>query len=173
MAQGGAVLAGAGIGAILTYLLAHPSEAKAATAPEGVDPEVWTALTTIIQAVQEQNARLDTTLAQLVQVLGGEGTSLKNPSTFTTPGVICAIAGQAYPIPGKIIPYDKEFIVKALSTNAGLIYLANNEVDAAIVTAAYPMLPNEAVGLSILNSREGWVSAQFAGEGVSCIVEQN
>ncbi|KKN52942.1 hypothetical protein LCGC14_0607430 [marine sediment metagenome] len=170
--KGTAVLAGAGIGAILTYLLAHPSVAQAATAPEGVDAETWDALTAIILAIQEQNARLELTLSQVVTIMGGEGSALLNPSTFTTPNVICPVAGQAYPIPSKIIPYDKEFVVKALSTNAGLIYLANNEVDAAILTASYPLLPNEAVGLGTATSNDYWISAQFAGEGASCIVEQ-
>lgn len=170
--KGVAVLAGAGIGSLLTYMLTNPSAAKAAPAPEGVDPDVWNAIISIIESIQEQNARLETALSQVASLVGGSGYALVNPASFTTPNVICPMAAQGYQVPRKLVPWDKEFIVKALSTNAGLIYVANNEVDAAIVTNAYPMLPNEAVGLKIAASDEVWVSAQFAGEGVSCIVEQ-
>ncbi len=168
-----AAIAGAGLGSIITYLLTHPSEAQAAGAPEGVDPETWAAITTIIQTIQEQNTRLEVALSQVVNVMGGNGYALLNPETFTTGSVICAIAMQGYQVPSKLIPYDKEFVVKALSTNAGLVYLANNEGDAAILTASYPMLPNEALGLKIANGNEVWVAAQFIGEGVSFVVEQS
>ncbi len=168
----GAVLAGTGIGGLLVYLLTHPSEAQAASPPEGVDPDVWNAIVGIIQSIQEQNARLETALSQFVTLMGGSGTALTNPESFVTGPLICAVAAQGYNIPPKVIPWDKELVVKALSTNAGLIYLANNQVDAALVATAYPMLPNEAIGLSIENADEVWISAQFAGEGVSFIVEQ-
>ena len=170
--KGLALATGAGLGALLTYLITHPSEAASASAPEGVDPETWAAITNIILTIQEQNTRLETALSQVVTLMGGAGYALTNPETFVTGNVICAIAAQGYPIPPKLIPWDKEFIVKALSTNAGLVFIANNEVDAAIMTASYPMLPNEAVGLSIAKSDEVWVSAQLAGEGISFIVEQ-
>lgn len=168
----GAAIAGAGLGSIITYLLTHPSEAQAAGAPEGVDPETWAAITTIIQTIQEQNARLEVALSQVVTLVGGEGYALKNPETFIAGPLLCPVAGQGYQIPPKIIPWDIEFVVKALSTNAGLIYIANNEIDAGNAAIAYPLLPNEAVGLQIANSKEVWVSAQLAGEGVSFIVEQ-
>ena len=167
-----AAIVGAGLGSLITFLLAHPSEAQAAGAPEGVDPETWAAITTIIVTIQEQNARLETALSQVVSVLGGSGYALLNPHSFTTGNVICAIAMQGYQVPGKLIPYDIEFVVKALSTNAGLIFIANNEIDAALQTASYPMLPNEAVGLKIENGSEVWIAAQLAGEGASFIVEQ-
>jgi len=170
--KGIALAAGAGLGSLFTYILTHPAEARASTPPTGMDQETWDLLIGVIQAIQEQNARLDTTLSQVVSLMGGTGYALSNPSTFVTGSVLCAVAMQGYPIPPKVIPYDKEFIVKALSTNAGLVYVANNQVDAAILTASYPMLPNEAVGLKIANADEVWVAAQFAGEGVSFIVEQ-
>ena len=173
MVTGKGLAVGAGLGSLLTYLLTHPSEAASASAPEGVDPATWEAITNIILAIQEQNTRLDTALSQIVTLMGGQGTALTNPKTFVTGSVLCPIAATGYPIPLKLIPWDKEFIVKALSTNAGLVYIANNEVDAAIVTASYPLLPNEAVGLSIAKSDELSVAAQFAGEGISFIVEQN
>jgi len=169
--EGVAAIAGAGVGSILTYILTHPGEAQASTPPEGMDPETWQLIIGIVQTIQEQNASLDSALQQVISVLGGNG-SLSNPKTFATPNIICPVAGQGEQIPGKLVPYDMEFVVKALSTNAGLVYLANNKVDSQIVTASYPMLPNEAVGLKIAKSDEIWVAAQFAGEGVSCIVEQ-
>lgn len=170
---GVAAVAGAGIGSLITYLLTHPSEAKATSTPEGMDPETWDAITTIIQTIQEQNTRLEVALSQVVHVMGGEGYALKNPKTFATGTVLCPIAMQGYQLPKKIIPYDKEFAFKALPTNAGLIYVANNEVDAGIITASVPLLPNEPAGLKIANSDEVWVAAQLAGEGVSFIVEQD
>lgn len=170
--KGVALATGAGLGALLMYLIAHPGEAAQAAAPEGVDPATWAALISIIQAIQEQNTRLDIALSQVVSLMGGEGYALENPKTFVAGSVICSVAAQGYQLPPKLIPWDKEFVVKALSTNAGLVYIANNEVDAAIVTASYPMLPNEAVGLKIAKSDEVWVAAQFLGEGVSFIVEQ-
>ncbi len=171
--KGVALAAGAGIGALLTYLIAHPGEAAQAAAPEGVDPGTWEAITNIILVIQEQNTRLDVALSQVVTLMGGEGYALENPETFVAGSVLCPIAAQGYQLSTKSIPWDKEFVVKALSTNAGLVYIANNEVDAGIVTASYPMLPNEAVGLKIAKSDEVWVAAQFAGEGISFIVEQN
>ena len=172
MVTGKGLALGAGIGGLLTYLLTHPSEVQSSP-PDGVDSETWAAIIAIITTIQEQNARLETALSQVIALMGGSGYALTNPNTFVTGGIICAAAAPtSYPIPGKLIPWDKEFVVKALSTNAGLIYIANNQVDAGILSASYPMLPNEAIGLAIANSSEVWVAAQFAGEGIAFTVEQ-
>lgn len=171
--QGLALISGAGLGSLITYLITHPHEAQAAPAPEGVDPETWNAIITIIQSIQEQNERLESALSQVVGLMGAGGVQLDNPATFGTGNVVCGAAGQSYQIPKKLVPYDKELVVKAWPTNTGNIYIANNEVDAVIVTAAYPLLPNEAVGLKVHWSDVVWLSAQVAGEGASFIVEQN
>ena len=173
MVTGKGIAIGAGMGGLLTYLLTHPSEVQASSPPDGVDSETWAAIITIIQTIQEQNAKLEVALSQVIALMGGSGYALTNPSTFVTGGIVCAAAApQSYQVPQKLIPWDKEFVVKALSTNAGLIYIANNPVDAGILAASYPMLPNEAVGLAIAKSSEVWVAAQFAGEGIAYIVEQ-
>ncbi len=171
MVTGKGIVIGAGMGGLLTYLLTHPSEAQA-TPPDGVDSETWAAIITIIQTIQEQNARLEPALSQVIALMGGSGYALTNPSTFVTGSVICTVAATGYQVPSKIIPWDVEIAIKALSTNAGLIYIANNQVDAAIVTASFPLLPNEPLGYKIANSSEIWVAAQFAGEGLSYTVEQ-
>lgn len=169
-----AALAGAGIAGLLTYVLTHPAEAKAAPAPEGVDPDAWNAVIGIINAIEEQNARLEQALANVVNLLSGgaAGYALANPDTFTTGTVVTTAAMTPIRLPSKIVPWDMEFVVKALDTNAGTVYVANNGPDSAIITAAYRLLPNEAVGLRIRNSSVCWISSQFAGEGVTFIVEQ-
>ncbi len=170
--KAGAAIAGAGLGSIITYLLTHPSEAQAAGAPEGVDPETWAAITTIIQTIQEQNTRLEVALSQVVNVMGGNGYALLNPENFVTGTVLCPIAMQGYQLPNKIIPYGKALAFKALPTNAGVIYVANNQVDAGIIAASVPLLPNEPAGLKIATSDKVWVAAELAGEGIAFIVEQ-
>lgn len=169
-----AAIAGAGIASLLTWILTHPAEAKAAPAPEGVDPDAWNAVIGIINAIEAQNARLEEALAGVVNLLSGgsAGYALVNPDTFTTGTVVTQAAGTPARLPGKIVPYNMEFVVKALSTNGGLIYVANTGPDSAIPTASYTLLPNEAVGLKIKNSNQCWISSQFGGEGITFIVEQ-
>jgi hypothetical protein len=178
-----ALAGGLGVAGLITYMIAHPAEARAAQVPEGVSPQEWEAIQAIIAGMQEQNTRLENAMTSLVSALTSMGTSgggiavsgvPENTATFNSGVVTCAVASpnKAYRMPGKYIPKGMEFVIKALDSNVGLIYVANNEADAKTAPATYRLLANEAIGLKIKNSNAEWISAQIAGEGVTWIVEQ-
>lgn len=108
---------------------------------------------------------------KLVDLLGG-GAALQNPTKIASQELLCPTAGLAEQLPGYEIPYDKEFVIKALATNRGTIRIGNTKTEAENARLGYPLLANEAVGLKIKNSEQLWVCANRAGEGVHWIVEQ-
>jgi len=107
----------------------------------------------------------------LVAALGAGGV-LKNPPKIASSQLLCPVAGVAVQLPGYEIPYDKEFVIKALPANFGTIRVGNTKMEAENAQLGYPLLGNEAVGLKIKNSEQLWVCATIANEGVHWIVEQ-
>jgi len=107
----------------------------------------------------------------LVAALGGAG-ALKNPTKIVSEEFLCPVAGTAVQMPAYEIPWDKELVIKALSTNWGLMRVGNTKMDAENAMIGYPLLANEAVGLKIKNAEQLWICADRANEGVHWIVEQ-
>jgi hypothetical protein len=109
---------------------------------------------------------------KLVEVLSG-GKLLENPPKIASSQLLCPVAGVAVQLPGYDVPYDKEFVIKALPTNFGTIRVGNTKMEAENAQLGYPLIGNEAVGLKIKNSEQLWVCATIANEGVHWIVEQD
>ena len=107
----------------------------------------------------------------LIGALGGPG-ALQNPAKIASEELLCPVAGRAEQIPEYEVPQDKELVIKALSTNWGIIRVGNSKMEAENPSMGYPLLANEAVGLKIKNAQQLWVCASRANEGVHWIVEQ-
>jgi hypothetical protein len=124
----------------------------------------------LLDALPNVSALADA-INNLVAALEGGGV-FKNPSKIASSQLLCPVAGLAVQLPGYKIPYDKEFVIKALPTNFGTIRVGNTKMEAENAQLGYPLLGNEAVGLKIENSEQLWVCASIANEGVHWIVEQ-
>lgn len=108
-----------------------------------------------------------TGLANLFQAFFG------NSRSFVTGSITCPEAGVGERLPGYPIPRGKSFAVKALSTNAGLIWIAPTKADSQNQNVGWSLTPNEALSLQVDSGADIWVTAQVAGDGVCYIVEQN
>ncbi len=168
----GAALVGAAAGSLVTLLLTRAQEARAAGPPSGVDPAVWemTVSTMETAAVQaEQMSQLTISLHNLVVAMGGslEGVDdpFENTDRFVTGHVVCNQLNFPFQLPSFPIPKNKQLVVKAAPGNVGWIYLAFRAVDSRNAAIAYILVPNEAIGLSINNSDQVWVTAPAAPVG--------
>ncbi len=155
----GALLAGAAGGSLLTYFLTRGEEARAA--PAGVDQQLWDMLLAMLEAQDAQVASIN----NLIQVLGGTpaGAELSDPFENTdkfVPGhVVCTVLNQGFQLPSNPIPKNKQLVVKADPGNIGWIYLGLTQGMSQNMTIAYPLIPNEGIGLFIKNSDQVWVMA--------------
>lgn len=166
----GAGVIGAGAAAILTYLLTK--RAEAAPPPEGVtiirpDDETMALLLGMLEGIVSIDNKLDAVIA----ALGGE-LILENPEQIGGSLVICPVIGRAVQLPPRSIPWDKEAIIKARSTNGGIIYVGNSKPDAENPAIGYPLIGNEAIGYKIKELSQLWVCATVVNEGVNWTVEQ-
>jgi len=173
--EAAAALAGAAGGSILT-LLATAQKARAAPIPEGVDPAVWDMMISQIEALAQLTASVET----LVQTLGGTTVGpdpFANTPRFVTGQVICTALNTGFQLPPFPIPKNKQLVVKALPGNVGWIIVGATQADSQNLTVAYPLVPNEGIGLFIENSKQIWVMAPAPpigalNDGVAFIVEQ-
>ena len=176
--RAGAAALGAGAAALLTYFLTA-GRAQAGMPPSGnviftPDEDTWNLLLGILEGTVEQNAKLEnieTAISNLAAAFG-VGVTLANPKRFGTGQVFPAIVGTAIRLPPRDIPWDKQVVVKALSTNGGIIQVGNSRVEAENSTACYPLLRSEGVGYKVQNSQEVWICLTVAGDGIAWTVEQ-
>lgn len=124
----------------------------------------------LLGALPNVNA-LTEAINNLIAALGG-GAILQNPPKIASEELLCPVAGTAVQMPNYKVPWDKELVIKALSTNWGTIRVGNTKMEAENARLGYPLLANEAVGLKIKNAEQLWVCANRANEGVHWIVEQ-
>ena len=173
--EAAAAVVGAAGGAALTYALTRNREARAAV-PEGVDPELWNMLLNLIEAVSLQTASID----NLVQTLGGAPVAgedpFENAPRFVSGQVICTIINQAFQLPSFPIPKNKQLVVKALPGNVGWVVVGATQSDSQNIFVAYPLVPNEGIGLFVKNSSAVWVMAPLPpmgalNDGVAFLVE--
>jgi len=109
----------------------------------------------------------------LVAMLGAPGAvALENPSQIASGQVLCAVIGQGYSLPGYDVPWDKQVVIKALPTNAGVIRVGNTRAAAVNPSTGYPLIANEGIGYKIKNTGHIWISATVAAEGIHWTVEQ-
>lgn len=169
--KAGVALATATAASILTYLITKATTARAAP-PEGVtiftpDEDTWNLLLGLLAGVVSIDKKLDAAIA----ALGGEVT-LENPEHIGGGVVICPVIGQAVPLPPREIPWDKEVIIKAFSTNGGTIRVGNSKPDAENPGVGYPLIGNEAIGYKVKELSQLWICATVANEGANWTVEQ-
>lgn len=174
--EAAAALVGAGAGTLLT-LLATAKKARAAPAPEGIDPAVWDMMISQIEALAQLTGSVDA----LVATLGGTPAGAEDPFAslprFISGQVICTIINRGFQLPPAPIPKNKQLVVKALPGNVGWILVGATQADSQNLTVAYPLVPNEGIGLFVQNSDRVWVMAPpppmgALNDGVAFIVEQ-
>lgn len=172
-----ALVAGAGAGSVLTYLL---TARKAQAAPAGVDQELWDMLLALVEALALQGQQLEAltnSVDTLIRTMGATAPEIgedpfRNTPKFTTGQFICPAALIGYHLPPIIIPKNKQLVVKALPGNIMWIWVGYRQADAQNMGVAYPLVPNEGVGLFIEDAKNVWVMAQAVNDGVAFVVEQ-
>ena len=172
----GIALAGAGIAGLLALLL-RPGGASAAEvpAPEGMDEETWRLVQAIGEGIIEESQKLDAmvnAINNLTISLGGQVSVANNQST-TSGQVVCPIVGQGVQLPSRVIPWNRQVVIKALPTNVGVISVSETRQSVGSAWSSYPLIGNEGVGYFIADLAALWISAAIAGEGIAFTVEQN
>ena len=97
---------------------------------------------------------------------------LLNPARIKTQQVTVTTAGtpvqpSSYPIPEGI-----EFVVKAKSTNTGLVSIGGSSADALQTgSACFKLVASQGVSMQITDPANIWIDAAVSGEGVDIISE--
>lgn len=81
-------------------------------------------------------------------------------------------AGQAKQFPKLHIPPEMSVLIKALVTNAAMVYVANSKAEAEDHTLAYMMDSGDVVEYEISELEQLWLDAEVANDGVTWTVEQ-
>jgi len=167
--------AGAGglIGAAAAILLAR--RAEAAPPPVG-EVSLDEAAMNLLLAIAESADSIDADTSELINAINRLAAALgisvlKNPPEITCFRILVPVVNTPVQLPDRQIPYDKEFVIKAIPTNLGLIYVANSRAEALNVNSTYWLLANEAIEYKVENSDRIWINATRAGEGVLCTSE--
>lgn len=168
---GGALL-GAGAGIVAALLTTGKLQAAEGSSTEDILNSVAQAEGKGLAGLESAINRMNQLLAQATETGGERQSIFRNPKTFTAFRFTCIAANIAYVLPDREVPYKMSLVVKALPTNAGVIYVAPARADAANINSSYSLIANEAVELEIQNAKHVYISATVAGEGVTCIVEQ-
>jgi len=97
----------------------------------------------------------------------------KNPDLIDSQVKRVKVAGTAEQLPDITIPYDHEVTIKALSTNAGIVYVGNSKLAAEDTTKSFPLTSGGSVEYKIRNLKQLWVNVTVSDEGIVWTVEQN
>ena len=81
-------------------------------------------------------------------------------------------AGQAKQFPQLRIPPGMSVLIKALVTNAAMVYVANSKAEAEDHTLAYMMDAGDTVEYEISELEQLWLDAEVANDGATWTVEQ-
>jgi len=175
-----AALGGVAAGSLIALALGSAQRARAAPAPEGIDPSVWEMLVSLLEAnaVQAQQVeQLTTNITNLTVTLGGGPIigedPFENKDKFTTGQVITTVAGRGFQLPPIPVPKFKQVAVKALPGNVGWMFVGVSASQAQNASVAWPLVPNEGVRIFVNNMERIWVVSQIVNDGVAFIVEQN
>ena len=177
------IVAGAAGGSLVTYLLTRAVEARAASPPEGMDPQTWDMMVSMLEgmaAQQQQVEQVVNALNSLTLSLGGVPSGddpFASTQSFTQGQVICTALNQGFQLPPIPIPKNKQLIVKALPGNVGWLFVASKQADSQNIGVSYPLLPQEAIGLFIKDASTVWITAPpppigALNDGVAYLVEQ-
>lgn len=171
------VAVGAVGGSLITYILTKGAKARAAGPPAGMDPEVWNMFLDLMEAMTLQTQSIQ----DLIASMGGAPATVEGPfdnsPKFITGQVVCTVIGQGFNLPPIPIPKNKQLVIKANPANLGWVVVGVSQADSQNINVAYPLVPNEGIGLFIKNADEAWVMAPpppfgNLNDGVVFIVEQ-
>lgn len=94
-----------------------------------------------------------------------------NRSDFNTGQTRVPIPGTAVQLPNILIPDRYKLVIKAISGNAGRIYLGHTALDSQTPALAYSLGPNEHVDLGLTNANLVYIDAAVANDGIEIVVE--
>jgi len=174
--------------AALATLIATSRRAKAAPA-EGemtvsLDDPAMQALISILERAEALDLDLDEVLRNLSDMADGlRGlaaalgvVTLENPQDITAFRVLTGALTTPVHLPDRVVPYDKELVIKALHTNMGVLLVAPDRASAININSSYWLIANEAVEYKIKNANHVWICCHptlgNVGDGVVCTVEQ-
>lgn len=171
---------GAALGAAAAVLLARKVEAAP---PEG-EVSLDEAAMLLLRSIAESGVAIDdNTFKALAELAGLRGSIdalaaalgvivLQNPAEITSFRILVPVVNVPVQLPDREIPYGMEFVIKALPTNRGVIWVANSRHEALNINSVYQIIANEAIEYKIRNPHQLWLNTTRAGEGVVCTVEQ-
>lgn len=179
-----AAVAGVGItaGALLALLATRPKPAAAAP-PEGVvslDDPAMQALISILGHAENIDADVDEVIDAINRIAAALGVAVpirpENPSDITAFRVLTTALTTPIQLPDRVVPYDKELVVKALHTNTGVILVAPSRTTALNINSSYWLIASEAIEYKIRNADHIYICCHptlgIVGDGVVCTVEQ-
>lgn len=168
-----ALAAGGGAGALIALALSKKAEA----APPVGEVSLDEAAMLLLQAIAESGESVDDNTIELINAINRLAAALgvavlKNPPQITAFRILVPTVNVPIQLPDRQVPYDMEFVIKALPTNQGVIWVANSRSEALNINSVYQLIANEAIEYRIQNPHQLWLNATRAGEGVVCTVEQ-
>jgi len=105
--------------------------------------------------------------------LAGVGLHPDNPGLCIAQVILVPVPGDAIQFPNLDIPKGCTVTVKAHTTNAQPVWVADSKVEAEAHTLAYPLWAGQERDYMISNLSLLWVDAIAANEGIAWVVEQN
>ena len=173
----GIALAGACIAGLAALLLSRGASAAepGAPAPEGMDEETWRLVQAIGEGIVEESQKLDAmvnAINNLTISMGGQ-VSVANSRTTTQGQVTCPVIGRGVQLPSRVIPWNRQVVIKALPTNVGVISVSETQQSVGSAWSRWPLIANEGIGYFIAKLDAIWISATVAGEGIAFTVEQD
>lgn len=94
-----------------------------------------------------------------------------NRADFNTGQTLVLIPGTAVQLPNIPIPDGYALVIKALSANAGRVYIGHTAADAQVPANAYSIGINEHASLKITNANLVYLDAAVANDGIEILVE--
>lgn len=96
--------------------------------------------------------------------------AVESRSKFAVQEATVTTAGTAVQLPDLPVAEACELVVKAKSTNRGVIKVGESAVQAQ--AGKFTLEPGEAVKLRISNANKGYIDAEVSGDKAELIVEQ-
>lgn len=112
--------------------------------------------------------------ARISTPAGGGGITISpapNSATFATGQKNVTAAGTGEQLGSQAIPNGFSVVIKAKTTNTGLIQVGNSKANAESASVSYRLSAGSFVTLFITNTNLVWIDATVSGEGVDWIVE--
>lgn len=139
--------------------------------------EIVDLISAIAQGVGSIIEKLDAILDAIRNMVTGGGAGFPpNADGITAVFVSCPFAQpQSFQLPNIQVPQDCNLLILARNpagVNAGIIYVAPNQVAAGANMQSYPLIANATVAYRVKNANSIWIGATVANDGVYLTVEQ-